>query len=331
MSALLLTLLLAGPSENVGDISPPNTGSYVTSSRHYPDDTAVQFGNTSAAPDAKLLWDTSGTHQLRIWLTDCDGGGTDCVPLYWATGTDDAIMNGNLTIGGATTGFLLKPVGTNGDFIIGNLAGTQAVKFITSVDGILSLADESGGGLTFAAATLQTVTLQSYGQANPITIATQSGSSASAGAAVTVTTGDRTNAGNVASGALNLGTGATTTDGNSGPVNIYSGVAGAGIADAGDLVLAVNGAPGTGTTVATFDASAGGDLTIAGTIKTEVATGEVPAEPHACDAAHAGVIVTVDDTNDTAFNQPCVCLNLDGSGYDWRQLNDVTGTACPYF
>jgi len=74
-----------------------------------------------------------------------------------------------------------------------------------------------------------------------------------------------------------------------------------------------------------------GDLTIAGTIKTEVATGAAPAEPHACDAAHAGVIVAVDDTNDTAFNEPCICLNLDGTGYDWRQLNAVTTTACAQF
>jgi hypothetical protein len=74
-----------------------------------------------------------------------------------------------------------------------------------------------------------------------------------------------------------------------------------------------------------------GDMTITGTIKTEVASGAVPAEPHACDAAHSGVIVTVDDTDDTAYNEPCVCLNLDGTGYDWRQLSDVTGTACPSF
>jgi len=74
-----------------------------------------------------------------------------------------------------------------------------------------------------------------------------------------------------------------------------------------------------------------GDMTITGTIKTEVASGAAPAEPHACDAAHSGVIVTVDDTDDTAYNEPCVCLNLDGTGYDWRQLSDVTGTACPSF
>ena len=74
-----------------------------------------------------------------------------------------------------------------------------------------------------------------------------------------------------------------------------------------------------------------GDGFLTGTLKTEVVTADAPAEPHACDATHAGVIVAVDDTNDTAYNQPCICLNLDGTGYDWRQLSDVVGTACPTF
>ena len=43
------------------------------------------------------------------------------------------------------------------------------------------------------------------------------------------------------------------------------------------------------------------------------------------------MIVTVDDTNDTAWDQPCVCLHLDGTGYAWRQLNDVANTACADF
>jgi len=73
-----------------------------------------------------------------------------------------------------------------------------------------------------------------------------------------------------------------------------------------------------------------GDMFVTGTIKTEVVTADAPSEPHACDATHAGVIVAIDDTNNTAYDEPCICLNLDGTGYDWRQLSDVTGTACVF-
>lgn len=62
------------------------------------DDISASFGNTAAAPDAKLLWDTSGTHQLQIWLTDVDGGGTDGVPMYWLTGDGTTYIGNNLAL-----------------------------------------------------------------------------------------------------------------------------------------------------------------------------------------------------------------------------------------
>lgn len=57
----------------------------------------------------------------------------------------------------------------------------------------------------------------------------------------------------------------------------------------------------------------------------------VPAEPTACAAAAEGATVYVDDTNDTAYGQVCICSNKDGTGYDWRLMSDIVGTACPFF
>lgn len=67
-------------------------------SLHLEDDIQLSFGGASATPDARLEWDTSGTHQLQIWMTDVDGIGTDGVPLYWLTGTSTAIFGGDIDL-----------------------------------------------------------------------------------------------------------------------------------------------------------------------------------------------------------------------------------------
>jgi hypothetical protein len=97
-------------------------------------------------------------------------------------------------------------------------------------------------------------------------------STAAATQPVYIYSGGQTNAGDFASGAVNIASGPTTdADGGSpsGPVNIYSGAAGGGAfqADAGDVVMSVNGAPGSGETVltlygATGDAAFGSNLSI---------------------------------------------------------------------
>ena len=56
-----------------------------------------------------------------------------------------------------------------------------------------------------------------------------------------------------------------------------------------------------------------------------------PSEPFACDVDHFGAVVPVDDTDDTSWSSVCTCANLDGTGYDWRDASDVSGTACPFF
>lgn len=93
----------------------------------------------------------------------------------------------------------------------------------------------------------------------------------------------------------------------------------------------------------TGTAADGGSFVIetgAGAIDLAPATGGVrlgrvidaaPAEPTPCTSVSEGMIVYASDTNDTAYGRVCICSLLDGTGYDWRDLSDITGTACPFF
>jgi hypothetical protein len=61
-----------------------------------------------------------------------------------------------------------------------------------------------------------------------------------------------------------------------------------------------------------------------------------PAEPVACTAATARTVVYVDDTDDSAAAQVCICFATgdDGAGtptMDWRDFADPIGTACSFF
>lgn len=60
-------------------------------------------------------------------------------------------------------------------------------------------------------------------------------------------------------------------------------------------------------------------------------TAAAPSEPYACNANNTGAIQYVDDNDDGAIAQICVCMDLDdGSTFDWRKLDD-TATACGFF
>ena len=74
---------------------------------------------------------------------------------------------------------------------------------------------------------------------------------------ISLYTGDAGNVGDYDTGFISIFTGDTTTDGNTGTISIYTGAAGAGAADAGDILMAVNGAPGAGTDVLQATGSAG--------------------------------------------------------------------------
>jgi hypothetical protein len=54
-------------------------------------------------------------------------------------------------------------------------------------------------------------------------------------------------------------------------------------------------------------------------------------EPVPCNSASESAMIYADDTDDTAYARICVCANLDGTGYDWRDSGDIVGTACPFF
>ena len=84
-------------------------------------------------------------------------------------------------------------------------------------------------------------------------------------------------------------------------------------------------------------AGAQGDVTITVPARTgtvalmTVVTAAAPAEPVACGASSEATMVYVDDTDDTSWPVICICANLDGTGYDWRLMSDISGTACPFF
>jgi hypothetical protein len=143
--------------------------------------------------------------------------------------------------------------GTDGNLKLTNTAGTRGIILDTATtDGTLALTDESGGNLKLTTSSI-TVTginigtsgIYSYGNL-VLNTATSSETAATTNAALY--TGAQTNVGNYASGKTSVYTGATTTDGDTGDVEIYTGAAGAGAADAGDILLVTNGAPGVGTT-----------------------------------------------------------------------------------
>jgi hypothetical protein len=140
-------------------------------------------------------------------------------------------------------------------FYVGTAA--QGARFDTTSTGVLKIATESAGNITVQALRFY-ATIFSGTVGGDTSLGTLATSSAAASGSVSVASGPQNNAGDYASGALNLYTGATTTDGNTGAVNIYTGAAGAGTADAGNVVFAVNGAPGSGTTAMTIAGNGGG-------------------------------------------------------------------------
>lgn len=178
----------------------------------------------------------------------------------------DAVIDGSLNI---AANILLSGGGSDGQLILSNLAGTQGVLLDTTSDGTLELTDEAGNALILALndnsskVTFGTgggssldKSILSFGVTNSI-ISTTARVGGAATFALDIATGNQTNAGDVATGKLSLYTGNTTTDGNTGDIEIYTGVAGAGQADAGDIILSVNGAAGAGTTAIQIEGATG--------------------------------------------------------------------------
>lgn len=153
-----------------------------------------------------------------------------------ATGTDGAVYSTAITyIGSPAQGIKLDAATTDGRLLIQDEVGTSAA--LGAYAGFYSSTTTyfNYTSLTLGDASAQNVTTPIHNTTVPTY-------------PITLRSGAQTNAGDYASGAVNVYTGATTTDGNTGAVNIYTGAAGAGAADAGNITLATNGAPGVGTT-----------------------------------------------------------------------------------
>jgi len=81
--------------------------------------------------------------------------------------------------------------------------------------------------------------------------------------------------------------------------------------------------------------------TDAGALQLDPATGGVrigrivaasPSEPATCDATAEGMMVYVNDSDDSAGAAICICATItDDSTYDWRDFGDVAGAACSFF
>lgn len=133
-------------------------------------------------------------------------------------------------------------------------------------------------------------------------------------------TGAHTNVGNYNSGDMVITTGTTDTDGNTGNITIYTGLAGAGQADSGSIKLGVHGDT-TGASL-TIDGPTGAVLPY------RYIAADVSTEPYVCDSTTVGSQVYADDADDTAYGRFCSCVNLDGTGYQWRDSGDIVGTSC---
>lgn len=198
----------------------------------------------------------SGDVSIYTGATTTDGDTGDLI-LYTGAAGAGAADAGDITLKVNGTTQVAQFKGADGLLYLGTAA--QGVKFDTSTtDGNLYLTDEAGGALTVRSSVFRSPTYSSLSGTEATELKTWQGAGTSPTGAVSLYSGAQTNTGDYASGKLSLYTGATTTDGNTGNVEVYSGTAGAGAADAGNLVFAVNGAPGVGTTALTIAGNGGG-------------------------------------------------------------------------
>jgi len=175
-------------------------------------------------------------------------GDVDGSNLYSGTG-------GYISIGSRTK----WTSSADGIWEMGISAGTRGVRFDTaSVDGELTLTDESGGDLYliaskfgFGSTTFYDVqnlylnhasaNIQNRNSSGTLKLNTQSVTAAAGTGAISIFTGAASNIGDYDTGAVNIYSGDTTTDGDTGPIILRTGVAGAGAADAGDILFQTHG------------------------------------------------------------------------------------------
>lgn len=68
----------------------------------------------------------------------------------------------------------------------------------------------------------------------------------------------------------------------------------------------------------------------AGALNLQAQIAASPEAPFACDATYVGYTQHVDDSDDGAAAEVCICTAITDSTYDWRQLDDL-GAACSFY
>lgn len=160
-------------------------------------------------------------------------------PLGWLSSTslDDNGADGTLMISNhaQTQGVTLKTTDAADTLSLYDLAGTGAGTFVTGNSTIT-------GNYVAGTRLITSGEVNAPGGSTSIAFRpVESYSSAINSGSVTIQSPNQTNTGNYTSGDVTILSGATTTDGDTGDVVIYSGTAGAGAADAGDILIGVNG------------------------------------------------------------------------------------------
>jgi hypothetical protein len=89
-------------------------GDTLTGTLHLGDDILLAFGATRAAPQYWQVYDATA-NQFELNSTDCDGGGTDCLPLRIPDGGNDVIFSGRIWSQSDTEGVDLGAGGASGD------------------------------------------------------------------------------------------------------------------------------------------------------------------------------------------------------------------------
>lgn len=169
------------------------------------------------------------------------------------------ILSGTLRIGKDSAVSLLSSSG-DGNLTLTNAAGSQGIILDTvTTNARLFITDEAGGNASVRAdggfnmatnssltsATLRlnstTGTVYNSSASRTLRIYTKGHGGSSITGLLDLYTGNQASVGNYNSGPINLHTGTTSTTGSSGDIIIYTGVAGAGSQDAGDVRLGVHG------------------------------------------------------------------------------------------
>ena len=331
-SAILLVAILPASAWAGG----PEGGAVLTpaSVSHYPDDVAVTLGGTRLSPQCRIEWDTTGAEDTGQ-ITCPTGSGL-------LLSSDASVDRSGVVAPGATyLGVCSDDAASPTECVTLSHDGTDAV--LAQASGGLRLTAAAGSGTVNI---LENATIGRTNAGGAGTLQLQSALAGTSTLSYTDAVADHQWRwdGSVAEMRLALGTAGAvwpyilTTFANRAldhgrataidPV-LYGWSArdptGVGANDWWSLthnqaspVLA------WGLGMLTLSAPAGDE-----SVRLPVIDAAVPVEPHACDATHTGAAVWVNDNDDGAASEICVCGKPnDVPTYDWL---DTAGTTCNFF